>query len=545
MGFVGTILGIVGFGFGVPIGILLGYFLYIYFQPTDVEREEPIIRPLKELDSRTLHALLPEIPLWMKSPDCDRVDWMNKFIFDMWPYLDKAICNTIRSTTKPIFDQYIGKYCVESIEFDHLTLGTLPPTIHGVKVYETQEKQLVIEPGVRWAGNANISVILKFLSFRVTVQLLDLQIFLVPRITLKPLVPSFPCFANLSVSLMEKPHVDFGLKFLGGDIMAIPGLYRFIQETVAAQISNLYHWPKVLEVPILDGASGATKKPVGILHVKVVRALNLRKMDFLGKSDPYVKLRLSGDRLPSKKTSIKMSNLNPEWNEQFKLIVKDPETQVLELHAYDWEKVKMHDKLGMQVIPLRLLTPHETKTFTVDLLKNLNPNDSQNKRNRGQLVVELTFDPFKEENARLSDTLDGDFKHSIISRASHDISSNGGVLSVTIESAENVEGKHHNNPYALILFRGEKKKTKMIKKSRDPRWNEEFQFMLEEAPIGQKIHIEVMSKRRGFIFHGKESLGHVDINLLDVVNNGRINERYHLINSRNGMIQIEIEWSTT
>lgn len=85
--------------------------------------------------------------------------------------------------------------------------------------------------------------------------------------------------------------------------------------------------------------SGSTKKPVGILHVKVVRAFNLRKMDFLGKSDPYVKLSLSGDRLPSKKTSIKMSNLNPEWNEQFKLIVKDPETQVLELHAYDWEKV--------------------------------------------------------------------------------------------------------------------------------------------------------------------------------------------------------------
>ncbi|XP_038972380.1 synaptotagmin-3-like isoform X2 [Phoenix dactylifera] len=531
MGFVGTFLGIVGFGFGVPIGILLGYFLYIYFQPTDVEKEEPIIRPLNELDSKTLHALLPEIPSWMKNPDCDRVDWMNQFMFDIWPYLDKAICSTIRSTTKPIFDQYIGKYCIESIEFDHLTLGTLPPTVHGVKVYETQEKQLAIEPGVRWAGNANIS-------------LLQLQIFLVPRITLKPLVPSFPCFANLSVSLMEKPRVDFGLKLLGGDIMAIPGLYRFIQETVATQISNLYHWPKVLEVPILDGASGATKKPVGILHVKVVRALNLRKMDFLGKSDPYVKLRLSGERLPSKKTSIKMSNLNPEWNEQFKLIVKDPETQVLELHVYDWEKVKMHDKLGMQVIPLRLLTPHETKTFTVDLLKNLNPNDLQNKRNRGKLVVELTFDLFKEENGRLSGTLDGDVKHSSISRASHDVSSDGGVLLVTIESAENVEGKHHNNPYALILFRGEKKKTKMIKKSRDPRWSEEFQFMLEEAPIDEKIHIEVMSKRRGFSFHGKESMGHVDINLSDVVNNGRINERYHLINSRNGIIDIEIKWST-
>jgi Ca2+-dependent lipid-binding protein len=85
--------------------------------------------------------------------------------------------------------------------------------------------------------------------------------------------------------------------------------------------------------------SGATKRPVGILTVKVVRAMDLLKMDIIGKSDPYVKLKLSGERLPSKRTSIKMCNLNPEWNENFKFAVKDPQTQVLELHVFDWEKV--------------------------------------------------------------------------------------------------------------------------------------------------------------------------------------------------------------
>ncbi|KAK8945086.1 Synaptotagmin-3 [Platanthera zijinensis] len=42
-------------------------------------------------------------------------------------------------------------------------------------------------------------------------------------------------------------------------------------------------------------------------------------MDILGKFYPYVKLSLSGERLPSKKTSVKMNNLNPEWNVYFKL----------------------------------------------------------------------------------------------------------------------------------------------------------------------------------------------------------------------------------
>ena len=26
-----------------------------------------------------------------------------------------------------------------------------------------------------------------------------------------------------------QPHVDFGMKILGGDIMSIPGLYQFVQ----------------------------------------------------------------------------------------------------------------------------------------------------------------------------------------------------------------------------------------------------------------------------------------------------------------------------
>lgn len=40
----------------------------------------------------------------------------------------------------------------------------------------------------------------------------------------------------------------------------------------------------------------------------------------------------------------------------------------------------------------------------------------------------------------------------------------------------------------------------------------------------------------------QESLGYVEINLNDVVNNGRINDKFHLINSRDGVIHVEIRW---
>ncbi|XP_031379209.1 synaptotagmin-3-like isoform X2 [Punica granatum] len=542
MELLGRLLEIIGFGIGIPIGLLLGYYLFIHPEPRDVK--DPIIRPIHELDTSSLLDLWPEVPLWAKHPDCDRTDWLNKFLSDMWPYLDKAICNMIRSTAEPMFAEYIGKYQIKSVYFDSLTLGTLPPTFHGIKVHESNENELVLEPAVRWAGNPNITLVLKVLSLQIKLQLVDVQVFAAPRIVFKPLVPTFPCFSSIAVSLLEKPQIDFGLNLMKADVMAIPGLYHYVQETIRKQVAGFYLWPQTLEIPILDSSVGATKKPVGILHVKVVRAIELLKMDFLGASDPYVKLSLSGERIPAKRTSVKMRTLNPVWNENFKLTVKDLQSQVLELRVYDWEKIGPHDKLGMQVVPLRLLSPHEAKEFTLDLFKNQNPNDPHNKRRRGKVVVELRFDPFKEDHERFSGPLEVHVSNQSrvpsISEDEHFAAS--GLLLITVIGAQDVEGKRHNNPCAVALFGGERKRTKTVKKTQDPCWNEEFQFVLDEASLKEVIRIEVISKRRKFGFQSKESLGYVDIQLFDVVHNEHINDKFHLINSRNGIVHVDMRW---
>ncbi|CAI0423777.1 unnamed protein product [Linum tenue] len=418
--------------------------------------KDAVVRPLAELDFEALQNILPELPLWVKCPDYERVDWLNKFLLDMWPYLDKAICSIIRTTAQPIFKEYIGKYGIEAIEFEHLTLGTLPPTLHGLKVFDTNQNDLVLEPAVRWAGNPNITLVLKLKSLAVTVQ----------------------------------PHVDFGLRILGGDVMSIPGLYRFVQETIKKQVASMYLWPQTLEIPVLDPSTVVVKKPVGLLHVKVMRAMKLMKADIIGTSDPYVKLSLSGEDLPTvKKTSIKKHNLNPVWNENFRLIVKDPGSQLLQLHVYGWDKVGGHDTLGMQVVPLKTLTPQETKQLTLDLLKSTDASDPRDKKQRGRIMVELTLVPFKEDSS-ISGRLDqingsrkGSGKGSELVDNDDDPFNGSGLLSVTVQSAEDVDGESHNNPYATLLFRGERKRTKMIRKTRDPRWNEEFQFMIDSTSI--------------------------------------------------------------
>ncbi|KAL0322323.1 UNVERIFIED_CONTAM: Synaptotagmin-3 [Sesamum calycinum] len=540
MGFLSSLLGVLGLELDSHLVSLLG------FTSSFTLNQKKMLRPLCELDTVALEELMPEIPPWVKNPDYDRVDWLNKFISDMWPFLDKAICSIIRSTAEPIFAEYIGKFKIEAIEFQKLGLGNLPPTIHGIKIFETNERELVMEPAIRWAGNPNIIVAVTISSIQVKIQLVDLQVFAAPRITLKPLVPTIPCFANIVVSLMKKPHIDFGLKVLGGDIMSIPGLYHYVQETIKKEVASLYLWPKSLEIPVLDASTVAIKKPVGILHVKVVHATKLLKMDLLGLSDPYVKLSLSGEKLPAKKTTIKKKTLNPEWNEEFKLSVKDPQSQMLHINVFDWDKVGSHDRLGTQIFPLKLLTPNELKQVTLDLLKDTGVTDPHNKKQRGQILLELTYAPFREDHDSFSGLMDGYAKKdSEIDRAPSNISPTGaGLLLVTVQGAQDVEGSRHNNPYVLVIFRGEMKKSKIMKKTRNPLWNEEFQFLLEEPPLQEKIHIKVMSKRTNISFHSKESLGHVDISLADVVYNGRINQKYHLIDSKDGVIHIELRWKT-
>ncbi|GAA0144047.1 hypothetical protein Leryth_009752 [Lithospermum erythrorhizon] len=543
MGFFSSLLGIFGAGFGFLIGLVVGFYFFIYSEPIDVE--DPDVRPLEEIYDTRVEDIMPEIPLWVKCSDYDRVDWLNKFIVHMWPFLDKAICSIIRRNTKQIFSEFIGKFKIESIEFEKLSFGNIPPTFHGIKVCETNEKELIMEPAIKLAGNPNIVVAVTISSMQLKLQLVDCQVFAAPRITLKPLVPTIPCFGNIVVSLMEKPHIDFGVKLLGGDVMAIPGLYRFVQETIKKQISVLCMWPKFLSIPMFDASLIASKKPVGILHVKVVRALKLLKKDLLGLSDPYVKLSLSGDKLSSKKTSVQKKNLNPEWNEKFKLLVKDPNSQLLFVNVYDWDKVGGHDRLGTQHYSLKLLNANERREITLDLSRSTDMSDAQNMKQIGQIVLELTYAPFREDRDNFSGPLNGNTRNDIgSSMTSSKASTDGaGLLSVTVHGAQDVQGVYHTNPFALIIFRGDQKRSKSIRRNRNPRWDEEFQFMLEEPLLHEKIRIEVKSKRTGFGFRPKkESLGHVDISLDDVVSNGRINHKYHLIDSRNGRIHVELGW---
>lgn len=112
--------------------------------------------------------------------------------------------------------------------------------------------------------------------------------------------------------------------------------------------------------------------------------------------------------------------------------------------------------MGMNVVPLKELTPAEPKVVMLDLLKNMDPNDTRNEKSRGQIVVEALYKPFND------DETPPDFDDpNTVEKPPEGTPEGGGLLVVIVHEAQDVEGKYHTNPCVRILFKGEEKKTKV------------------------------------------------------------------------------------
>lgn len=72
-------------------------------------------------------------------------------------------------------------------------------------------------------------------------------------------------------------------------------------------------------------------KPEGRLTVTVVKASDLKNMEIIGKSDPYVIMYVRP--MFKVKTKVIRNNLNPEWNENFDMVIEDKETQSIILEV--------------------------------------------------------------------------------------------------------------------------------------------------------------------------------------------------------------------
>ena len=83
-------------------------------------------------------------------------------------------------------------------------------------------------------------------------------------------------------------------------------------------------------------------------------AAGLKSADSNGKSDPYVRLLLAGQRVRSKTI---MKTLDPQWDEHFEFVGGREELlkQSLHLQVFDYDRLSMDDKLGVAQVELEPL----------------------------------------------------------------------------------------------------------------------------------------------------------------------------------------------
>ncbi|CAM9100122.1 unnamed protein product, partial [Laminaria digitata] len=148
--------------------------------------------------------------------------------------------------------------------------------------------------------------------------------------------------------LAEAPKGD-GDAAISGDIADADG-----ERYGVTDFRSIARW-KFAARPFLAPEEQA-KMTIGVLHVKVVEARGLMARDMCGKSDPYVKLSLTGRHLShgqewseglriAEQTEMVKCRLGPAWNEEFSLPVRRAGA-VLRVEVWDWDRGSTDDPLG-------------------------------------------------------------------------------------------------------------------------------------------------------------------------------------------------------
>ncbi|KAG9333311.1 hypothetical protein JZ751_012826 [Albula glossodonta] len=108
--------------------------------------------------------------------------------------------------------------------------------------------------------------------------------------------------------------------------------------------------------------------PYWKVTVRVIRATNIPKQDYLSESDCYVSLRLPTASSKTHRTRTVPNSRFPEWNETFHFRVHSHVKNILELNVYDGDWLTYDDLCSTVLFDLNNLCPGKIETKDEDEL---------------------------------------------------------------------------------------------------------------------------------------------------------------------------------
>ena len=291
-----------------------------------------------------------------------------------------------------------------------------------------------------------------------------------------------------------------------------------------------------------DSSVGGGPRP-GLLRIQVHEAHNLPDVNGNGFSDPYVTLHCEKHK---QKTKVIKKTINPTWDESFEFTIADANTAELVLHIKDHETLGKNTILGIVKMPLHAVGPTmEEREFDLESKPGVRTRGTFSmscefidKLPRGDLApdslsstapvgihsitaasLNTSVAPYAtaiDSSLSISSPVQGstqgpiDSSTPIQSQAIEppinadgittnspnaiNTSSTGytGILKVGVISASGLSAANTNgfsDPYVIVMLDDKKQRSKTIKRTLHPRWEENFEFPVKNTLTSMLIFI--------------------------------------------------------
>ncbi|KAK5964928.1 Extended synaptotagmin-2 [Trichostrongylus colubriformis] len=302
------------------------------------------LRATATREREVITAQLQDLPAWVRFPDTERVEWLNKVIHQLWPYVGEYARVFITDFIIPqVKAQMPGVF--KNFKFTKMDMGDIPCRVGGIKVYTKNvgRDRIIVDMDVAYAGDADFTV--SCCGF--TGGMNNIQFSGKLRAVLKPLLPYPPMVGGVSGSFLEMPKIDFNLTGMG-EMVELPGLMNAIRSVMNSQVAALCVLPNEIVVPLapnIDVTKLFFPEPDGVIRLKIIEAKNLenRDMSFIRKG------KIGSQFLKSRTID---NDLNPVWNEYFEAVVDQAHGQKLRIELFD-EDQGQDEELGRLSIDLK------------------------------------------------------------------------------------------------------------------------------------------------------------------------------------------------
>uniref|UniRef100_A0A3B3Y4H1 Uncharacterized protein n=1 Tax=Poecilia mexicana TaxID=48701 RepID=A0A3B3Y4H1_9TELE len=475
--------------------LVCGMMVYTGWKHAREAKEERLRSAIQLLDDEEEYTSMKsskirrDLPAWVNFPDVEKVEWLNKVLQQVWPfvgqYLEKLLMETIAPSIRA------SSAHLQTLSFTKVDMGDKAMKVVGIKAHTENDKgQVLLDLYISYVGNVEINVEVKRYFCKAGVK--GIQLHGMMRVILEPLIGDVPIVGAVTMFFIRRNISTFEtfLPFLLLMKYQTVICYSVMSDSMIMDaIASFLVLPNRLVVPLVPGLHVAQLRcplPRGVVRIHLLEAQNLVAKDnyvkgvMAGLSDPYAILRVG----PQTFTSKHIDNTDcPKWGEMYEVIVHEVPGQELEVEVYDKDTDK-DDFLGRTKLDLGIVK----KSIAVDDWFTLKDTPS------GRVHFKLEWLALQPNTEQLEQVLKRN--ESVTSKNSNPPSS--AILVVYLDKAEALPMKKGNkepNPMVQISVRETTRDSKICYTTVNPEWEEAFTFFIPD-PRAQDINVQVKDADR-------------------------------------------------